>query len=500
MLRIDNQFGERCLLTSFKDEVLRWPFSVWNNIPKERSENIFGAINVYLATFPEETQASMWALYKEAHVLCTMSHDRNTEDKMRKVFDGFESLLDFSHAHQWFVANGFTVEDKRVDEVNRTNNSDAMTILRHESTEINSFAHVIKMFAPILGTRICVLQKDVGTLHKEMVACKCFNRSAFNSWMPYCRITDYLAELAKNRSGSVDPALTCGMPLTSLEDYLMGLTLARRLAILPLKHATKPGSEPPTLIQYIYTYLNDMVKELKPNNWKDKGIGGESDRGGQEADSVGDNYRVAQDVIDELPIEAESALTKHFVTTCEAVGLTSTEEIDNALSIWHTLKEHKTYVLEDDFQIFIPALILRKPISPSIYRHITDRDARLAAIAIAAVRVYRDGFQDIYELLLAVRQERQLDELEMTMQNDHRFLKLNDEVQADLIECYPHRRPIEIRDKTCAGIKAIKLIMDVVKSHQWLGLSDPTNLPNSIAKLIIMESRNAKSKEPTISA
>ena len=468
--------SEKSLVTSHKGNEIVWSYFVWGNLIKETTHKIFGPTNDYLKTLPEETLDSLWDCYVEANdALLTIGANKSLGQDLTEIVNRISLLFEFEHLMNWAGDKGNIKPDVTIPAHNNTRNSDGMTLLRYEAYEISVFCVFVKLIAPIWGQYVNQIKNDVGNKHKERIACKIFLSSKFTETRPFIRIEEYLKELAANRSKKVNTALAHGLPVADLHVFLMGMTLIRRFCIIPLLNMDKVN-----IVAYVYQFLEDQIRDLMNSNYRDKFKNDSVN--GQESDSYSDQWRVAQEVSDDVAVETEHYCAS-FPRLLRHQKLDGNDAL-NATKILEALRGNKRFIISEDIHLFLTALVFRHRISPPVIMHLC-RDTRLKLIAITAAKAYKQGFKDIKDILLAVKKPADPHNMQMISQNGQKFQRLTQETDMRLNDCYPHNKPSYVNIGTNPGKITIEALVKELSSSIWLGLGDVADIRNSVANFII---------------
>lgn len=473
-MRINILPNVKRLAINYGDKSISWGYSVWATLYQSTTDEIFGPTNEYLETLPKETLDALWVEYERAdHLLNSVGESETLKIELIKVVNNISKLFDFDKVMGWANA-GHLFPDPTVPVTNNTRNDDAMTLLRDEAFELSVFCILVKLITPIWGTYVDIVKEDVGNLHKERIAARIFLGSDFTKMRPYKRFERYIEALATSRGKNAATALMHGMAAADLDKYLMGLTLIRRFTVIRLR-TTRDGN----IIAFIYNFLADKIAQLANSNYRDKfaRVGD----GDVEGDSYADQYRIPQDVSDEIPITTEC-----YMVDIERLGRDldfSPETIGNAVKIAKALEANPRFIISD-FHVPFSALTLRNKIFPETLYHI-ERPERIRAIALTAAKAIAMGLDDIYKLMTAVRKPADINTMDMSVQNGRTLRRLPPEIDQQLAACYEHLRPAQISQKTNPGREIIDLTLKEITSSEWLGLEEIENIRSSIALFII---------------
>lgn len=477
MLEINIISQNKILETTYKGESLKWTYQVWGRLNLESTADIFGPTNQYLTTLPESTLDVLWNAYTKAHASIMNIGNNNTEDELVEVLDEMAEVLDYEDLLQWATTEGPIRPDPRIDETNQTSNNDEMTIVRQEAMEVVVFSLLVKLIAPIWGPYISQFRETAGTYHKEMKASVIFVKSQFTKLPIYKRLQVYIDAYAAQRAGSSNIVLQHGIGASVLDELLMAHLLTRRLTIYPLR-----GIDSPNIAAYIYKFLQGQIEQLNKNGFRDK-FQYSSNGPGQEAEGYADGYRIAQAIS-----VMEETLGTMFINDVENHKNNPFDILkDNMPAVKETYKnllENKHFNTCEVHE-YIVTLLFRHTISPILYRYYKERETRLLLVALAVVKAEELGSPEVAALMSSVKASPDMYTMELTVMANQSLKRMTTDTDTKLALRYPYLTSADENDGTNPGKRAIEHMVSIVDTHQWLGLTEVSNLREQLANLYI---------------
>lgn len=490
-----------------KEKSLLWTYNTWGNLKTSTTDIMFGIVNAFIASWSEEKQDALWDCYVEAHdTIETINEPEVTKAEIIDVVNKIESLFTFDQLKDWAMNNGL-VPNPEDPVQNTTGNSDQINYLRDDIYDLTLYCFAAKIIMPIWGPYIPLISQQVGNAHKEWKSSRIFTESNFATWPPFERLQRYMQAFTAPRARKIPAALAYGIPVEDLPDVFIGYTLTRRLTIYPINNPKAPP-----LVPFIFKFLEGIVRTMANSDYMDK-FNPDASSSDPESNSVTDQYRVSQNISDE-----KAALANlYFGYRAEPINYTkegkpidrspwSKEERAGFLSalvrdvpelqgfeleiitIADQLEKDENFIVSPYIHTLIPGLIFRHHCSPILHEHMCAR-ARWNAIAAASIYCRQMGLTDVASLLIAGQRLKDARVMNMEDQSGILVRKMSNELNQQLMDCYPHRSPFDVKHKTNKGKQAIERIISEVRQNNWDGLESTEELNNSLARLFIEAGR-----------
>ncbi|UKZ10914.1 hypothetical protein CZP2022_191 [Vibrio phage C-ZP2022] len=481
-MKIELSRHDRVISVSHGNEKLNFLFSVWTTLNHNPTEVIFGPTNEYLATLPEEKQQALFECYRRAEsVFSDASKIKHLKTEIIAINKDLTNLLDYDHLHAWCTANANFYQDPP-QPVLAGKNPPEMTYSLQEMFDLRTMCVGLKLLTPIIGSFVISTKDEIQTTQKERVTGEIVSATSMADWPPFVRFSRYIAVLAHRRQSAVPMPLRFGAAKTNLDKYLMGMSIVRRFAIARLRN-TDDGN----IIAYVYTFLDDKLRNLNKDSWNHKF---NTSDGGGGAESIGyaDHHRISEEVTKDYVVASELYL-EDYHTVINHLGLNPdvTPRVENYLRLLHERIEN--YHIVPEIHYFLVGLVIKDIIDPRSLMIVESKPALLAVIAVACVYYENLGYGDLARLLLSRREERDpsmLTGASGTLVISH----LSHSLAADLSACYPYVLEADIKAKTNPGKRSIEGLVKAVLTYDWIDAENISDIRRSIASCLIMAAQS----------
>lgn len=217
-------------------------------------------VNAYWATLPYDRQNSIFNSYKTILAVCEAVADpERLLILLRREMSKLMELHPYEEVEQFVKLKG-TVKypiDLKL-EYGPGAPMSPLTYLRSDYENLMAFTLLVRIALPVLGEFLSRTKRLIDTNHKEIIACRILSSSQLVKTIPYIKLQTYMATYVKDQDMSM-AALMGGMGTEQLPEWLLALTIVRRVAIIEL-----PGAgdfeEPKNLVREIYNYVKSCVE------------------------------------------------------------------------------------------------------------------------------------------------------------------------------------------------------------------------------------------------
>lgn len=467
------------------EDDLSFNYSVWSNMKKIGTNQVFGLTNAYLETLPKETQSKLFEVYKDIWQTLRPVFFTHQEriNNLQVHFDKLYHLLDWDNCLKF--CEDKVPEDKRYPVTKPTRYSTEGTYLRHEVKELTILAIFLRVTTPAIGSLTHLVDKEVGNNRKELVAARSYKNTGFYTNEAFQRFADYIASLSRQTDSASAPALVHGLPVSEMYEWRLGLGIVRRLLSHPKLVPEGNQALPAGLVNVISKFLESQLKDLKKKSYTDKKATGSKEDGD---DSIVDSYRISNSIDLGTKTMLEQYL-RDIPTVCKHLGLPD--------SVWPAVEDLYQSIMKNEhfvpseFHYTLLGLVLFPVFNINTLPKM-GREAYYSAIAISTHYYLHHGYEPLAKLLVAVKLP---DNPEVIAFNDMSFKKLPEEIATKLNDQYtisPHGK-----GKKNPGHEAIEKIVNEVRVQEWVSLSGLEELRIHIANFIINRpwKQTAKSEE-----
>ncbi len=451
-----------------------WKYSVWSKLKDQSTDDIFGATNEYLASLPAGVQDRMYANYATANECCKEAY---SEREIRKMLFQYAQLIvsEISEAglYEWAKVHG-GIYVAPTPPVRKSTNPPAMKYTEEESYELSVFCVAVKILAPILGLYVdCVTSTVTNTL-KETRANELFYETQLVKWKAFARLNRYTDALAMRKQNVVSMAILHNLPSADLNCYLMGHAVIRRLTIAKVR-----SDDDGSIVAFIYKFLEEKIIELTKSDYRDKmeTAGGDD----SESESYSDKFRVPEDVDRGTVATADEDLQD--IDRMMEFHRFDGEQTQRCVRYYMELAAEQDFVPTNVIHYFVCGMVMRY----HTYHQIVDKisyDSLLRITAVAAVYCEIRGWDEISELVRAVRKEKDPTKVVASVQNGKTFAPLRRQ-DADLLKAaYPHI-PEGNRGNTNPGKEIIEEIVKIIMAFDWVGMEEPLTIRKNLCDFIV---------------
>lgn len=472
--------GQRCIVTEHNGEELYWNIV---SLPKPKEMRlVVGQLNGFLATMSASRQSLIWDKYKEIHqLLCEVADNirlnKLLKDKVAELYE----MLPYEEAVQYTnMKSDVKLPHDLKDEYSHDAPKGALTYLRPEYTKLVALTLLLRAMFPIWGEYMSRVKDVVGSDFKEFDAATLINKSNLINTPAYSRLEEYINAYV-NSSGDLplSPILG-GLGSSQSADWLLRMTLIRRLCVVELKTRSDDG-DGTNIVSNIWNYIKNKLETV------DKTFAGvirdkvPESGGGTEEDNTSqmELYKIKEPVA-EATIVSFSIYASHPVRMAKAIDPT----IDG-----HLVKEcHRQLLARGNFSPTQAQLTVMQYcislVMPARSGPYMDYEAVVSALSVTQALCWHWGLYDIAILATAVPNNHH----GKVLVGVNRTKLTKDQLEA-LVNLYPHyqvtkgkrdsRPPIHSTSANAraeiikhnlthnVAIKAIERLSDMFGSCSW---------------------------------
>lgn len=266
-------FGEqsaRCLQLEHDGEILHFNVGYASNIgtglkgevqPNGRDFNrLVRDVNGYWATLSSDIQNSIFDRYKVMRKLFEEVVDiERLLVLLRREMNKLLALHPYDDVERYIKHKG-TVKyptDLKLEYGIGAPES-PLTYLRPDYESLMAFKVLVRVALPIMGEFIQRTSRLIDTNQKEIITCRLFSSTQLTQTVPYQKLQLYMETYVQDEKMTM-AALMGGMGTAQLPEWLLALTIVRRVAIIELPAKDEPD-EPRNLVREIYNYVKSCVE------------------------------------------------------------------------------------------------------------------------------------------------------------------------------------------------------------------------------------------------
>lgn len=468
--------SEQLLAVVHKEERLDFRYRVWASLHNHPTEDIFGPTNEYLQTLPADKQDEMFEEFRRAHFLFSEGNDYNTLiSELTTICDNIFSKLCCTDLTKWAKENANYYQDPKQNVSSK--HSANMSYDQEEMLDLRILITAVKVVAPILGSLTLAVKDVITTEHKEHRSAPIVTNTCIIDWPPFQRFKVYIETYASRRKSLVPNSLRFGASVHNFDDWLIGLAVVRRFCIARLR-----SSNDGNIIAYIFNFLDEKIRALKSDNFRDKFNSGGS---GSDPESEGyaDQHRIPEDISeDDLVVINQTLGDVELVSR----DLNFTDEDTTALYKYLEIlsRRNAEYHIMPEVHYAMVIFTLSR-ISYCEVAEVLERDGFHVIIAATCVIFEKEGYHDLVELLLSRRHDKNPDVIDVGIGANEVINRLTVQLDKELKSCYPYNYEKHQRDNTNPGKLLIDTMVKTVNAYNWPDTTSLKTIRLNLAKYII---------------
>lgn len=460
-------------ITVFYDgETVEFRYSLWGNMNPGVSGTIFGALNGYLATLPDEKAKKIFNAYKRS----LEALDQETD--VTVLLELLREEASVIHKNTCYEAlRVFLIENRSVRPCLQTstvlvgNNPRETTYVRDEILELTLFAVYVRLLAPMCGTATRNISSISSNLFKEMEALKIITGSGFDEEKPYHRLQVYCTSYATRRKATTSTAVKFKLAVEDLEVYILGLFVLRRLMPYELDKSDN-------IIRYAFKFIEGKVAKMR-QGYTDKMAN--VSKSGQGEESLIDHFRISENIPGSVKSSTNAYLKNISLLVKNSPVSVRVSDVKETYALI-TLRELDV----NDLAIPIIALCLNGMVHRWII-NMVDRQALLTAIALTAEMLKVKGYDDIATWITSQSYLKETSSITLGSSGKS-LMALDNELSALLVTRYPELPGGVYTGKILTPAHyIIEEIVKMINSVEWNGdvFNELLNIRNSLARLFI---------------
>lgn len=454
------------------DAHLTWNVASLSKKQKSRADpeteiedpNIFAEINGYWATLAPETQNTIFGVYERIQDVFSKFWELDTLTYgLYPLVQELMALHNLDHINHWVkfysgIVYPLDLKEEFVDS-HDTGQTRSRTYLKSDYQWLVTMSIALRPMMPVWGLFISRTKKETGTQFKEYRAARLLSRSEIFRSIPMEKLRTYLSETVSGDKARIG-AVYNGLSTTDLPEWMLGLTLVRRLSIASLSG----HSGQPSIIAYIHNYINHRVG-------RDGGFGGDvirkkiPDRERQDSEqnlSTIENYKIKKEnpAGDAISIShclrGQKELMCRLAPDADSKLLTLSNQSVRGL-IDQEIREAQILLMKNVIQPLIPHEGIAEQIKEDV----------LSSLAVAQAVLWHRGYKELAGLMTAtVAPDRE--EFEVSMIESR--ARIPKELLDTLNKLFPFARRAA-RQKTArqsnVAANNIDLLTEMFSEHAW---------------------------------
>lgn len=468
------------MFTEHRGERIEWNASEYEKGNTKTPETVFRHINEFFASLPMQKQDAIWESYVE--IKETMESVFDVKRLHNYLTDGITKLYsnlpleDFFH---WInIKSDIGIPASIKDDYDISNPKDR-TYIRKDYSALILLSVALRPVVPIWSEYNARVKNLIGNHYKEYQSLallrntELFHHEAMNKLRTYVEASSTVIS-DSTADGSSTAAIVGGLGSEELPEWLLALSVVRRVAIADLDANSESGS----IIANVYKYVSNSIKSLD-KRFKGRIKKKEQSKGDDEDNaSVIEGYKVKQE-------QSDGDLVALSVFTDRIDDITQRIQPDlDILKLNDCLSSIQKFSEMDiqPHQITLTQWVI-DPIIPARGIPYLNKQALLKVMAITQAILWHRGFVDLAKLMSA--RPCGVDEEMLIGGFEFRSL-IPKELMDELIRLYPYFPKLQNKQqgdrKSNPASKAIDIITKELVREQWL-LTGPHSLINDEVRM-----------------
>lgn len=453
---------------------------------------MFEEINGYWAQLSPDRQQAIWDTYQDIKGILDTNYEIGAIHlKVQKGVKKLYELMPLLDIQKWYHFHGRVRIPPGLKEEYTPQDPQDRTYLRADYVELVVLCIALRPMVPIWGEYISNTKRETGSTFKELMALSLISQCYLVHSHAFNRMRAFIEASVKHAmdQGPSATAVLGGMGSTELPDWVLALTVVRRLAVGEISAPDDTSH----IITNVYQYINNTLKSM------DRKFGGKfggkvsekmQPTSGSEEDktSVVEMYKVKQEVSDgdlvilnvyteryrEMAQRVEPEIDLERLERC----ITAARPLENL-----SIHPHQITLVQWVMATCLPARGIPQLTKPALLR----------CIAVTETVLWHWGFFDLAALTSATPLATNRDVMVAGLESRGRIPK---ELMLQLEILYPHFQQQRGKQTTTRQLnvaaKAVDKFCELVTRNDW-----QLHVPQ---ELLALTSRHENTKKLVIPA
>lgn len=469
------------IVTEHKGDIIEWNAMDYERGNDRSTEQVFSHINKYWEFLSDETLDKIWACYKEIKdIMDEVSSPKKLHEYLIIAIKKLYKLMPLDNISMWinfksdiFIPSGIKEKYDISDIIERT-------YIRSDYNGLILIALALRPIVPIWSEYNTKIKSEVGNTHKESRAMALLIQTELHTHPAMEKLRQYVESNAAamtqpNTDGGSVAAILGGMGTSELPEWLLGLSVVRRVAVGDLDGNSDKGS----IIANVYKYINNNIHSLD-KRYKGTVKNKEQSSGDDDDNSSNiEGYKVKQPQADG-DLVTLSIFTENVQDVIERLQPTLDPEK------YRVCSENTERLMNSKIfphQITLTQWVIHPVISARGVEHL-NKPSLLRIIGICQAVLWDRGFNDLAKLITATPIELAEDTMIGGMEARSLIPK---ELMDQLIAMYPFFPQLQNKQqgerKSNPGSKAIDAICRDLVREEW-ALVSPIELSGGKAHML----------------
>lgn len=473
---------------SHGDASLNWDVSAYSRtLDRNKSVDVarlFDEINAFWETVPKATLDAIWDIYRQIFDIMQYNTDVvSTKNRLQELIKELYDNISLDDIRHWVLFRSNLKVPPTIKSQYGENDLPESTYLREDYQDLVALTIALRPMVPIWGEYIGASRREVGNDYKEYEAMKLLYLSNLNASVPMERLKVYINDRVEHvlKSQSNITVILSGMGTTEIPDWVMAMSVVRRLATTDVKTPNDGSSIISNVFKFVVNAMTSMDKRMGKKLFGGK-ISEKSSNAQSGDDSTNaslvENYKVKQEVADGDLIVL-SVYTEQYLAMARNVDPTVPEDYLRICA------DHVTNL--ENSRIYQGAITLVQwvmaPCLPARGVPLLPKPALLRTLAATQAILWHWGFHDLAALVTAIPHQSNNDNMLNPLESRSRIPK---DLTDELVQLFPFNRAGRAKQQTVRlqneVYKAIDLLCDIVTKNDWM-LTAPDELVEKTSRI-----------------
>lgn len=448
-----------------KDQIIEWNASEYEKGNNKSTDTVFRHINEYFESLSEEKQNNIWLAYVEIKELMENVFDaKRLHTLLISAITNLYKNISLEEMSYWInIKSDIKIPLSIKNDYDITDPVDR-TYVRKDYIDLILMSLALRPVVPVWSEYNYKVKSLIGNHYKEFQSLallrntEIFQHKSMEKLRIFVGATTYTMTDGSSDGNSI-AAIVGGLGTEELPEWLLALSVVRRIAVADLDHESESGS----IIANIFSYIRNSIKSLD-KRFKGKIKKKENTKGEDEDNaSVIEGYKIKQDQSD-----GDIAALSVFANNEETIVRRIEPNMDpNKLKACINAATKLGEISIQPHQIALTQWVIHPIISGRGIPHL-NKTSLLNVMGIAQAILWERGYIDLAKLVL-VKPFKLSDEI--LFGNSETKSLIPKEIMDELVRIYPYFPKLQNKQqgerKSNPAAKAIDLLTKEIIREQW---------------------------------
>lgn len=253
------------ILITNKDEELRFYASTFGR-KSFKDFDVFGQINQYWASLPEQQQDQIFEAYKEVYQCFNLFFDRiELDNNVARKTVALLDLHDFDTMYHWLIFKSNIIipesfDKEYVDSPDNTGSRE-QTYLRSDYMKLAALSLVLRTLVPVWGEYINATKEETGNDWKEYYAFQLISQAKLLNCDAFDKLRIYIDYNIRNEEISPNKIVIGSISSEDFPIWLLALICVRKLCVGNIER----GDAKAHLVSFIFQYISQKTRGVDSN-------------------------------------------------------------------------------------------------------------------------------------------------------------------------------------------------------------------------------------------